>query len=111
MDIKPMYMPMEEEVRTYLVVFPSIIVLIALGIFLYGGFKYRNKVVTWFVLHIVAVAVGLYPLIGTLLGANFADGDMTAEDNSVRLVLAGFAWMVSMIFLLIGVFKLLRLKK
>ncbi|MBZ4223538.1 MULTISPECIES: hypothetical protein [Bacillus] len=108
---QPTHLPMEAEVHGYLVYGSSLVIFVSLAILIYGMLKYKSKTVIWFILHLATFSVSLFILLRLLLGPNFSDYNMESEDNSVQLALAGISWIISMFFLLKGVFKLLVRQK
>ncbi|MCR8861273.1 hypothetical protein NQ113_29660 [Bacillus pseudomycoides] len=108
---QPAYLPMEAEVHDYLIYGSSLVIFVALVVLVYGMLKYKSKAVIWFILHLTAFSISLFILLRLLLGPNLSDYNIESENNSVQLALAGISWMISIFFLLKGVFKLLARQK
>lgn len=103
-----MYMPMEQEVRAYLVIGSCLVVIVSLILFIYWLIKYREKNIIWFIAHFLALALSLFLLINLLIGPNFSNSPMASEENSLQLALLGITWIVSIIFLSKGILEFIK---
>ncbi|CAG9615171.1 hypothetical protein BACCIP111899_04408 [Bacillus rhizoplanae] len=102
-----MYMPIEEGVRTYLIVGFSIVICTAILYTLYLWIKYKKKSYIWIMLHFLTLGYGMVIFINLLTG-NFMDGVMVSEDNSLKVAGSGFLWALSIFFFLKGLTNLSR---
>ncbi|PEE83537.1 hypothetical protein COO15_07030 [Bacillus toyonensis] len=101
-------MPMEQEVRAYLVIGSCLVVIVSLILFIYWLIKYREKNIIWFIAHFLALALSLFLLINLLIGPNFSNSPMASEENSLQLALLGITWIVSIIFLSKGILEFIK---
>ncbi|PER22708.1 hypothetical protein CN476_19735 [Bacillus cereus] len=101
-------MPMEQEIRGYLVTGSCLVIIVSLILLIYWLFKYKEKNIIWFIAHFLTLALSLFLLINLLIGPNFSNYPMTSEDNSLQLVLSGITWIVSIILLLKGILKFIK---
>lgn len=105
-----MYMPMEQEVRVYIITGSCLVIIISLILLIYWLIKYKEKNIIWFVAHFLALALSLFLLIDLLIGPNFSNHNMASEENSLQLALIGISWVVSIVFLLKGILEFIKQK-
>lgn len=103
-----MYMPMEQEVRGYLITGSGLVVIIYLIFLIYWLIKYKEQNIIWFIAHFLTLALSLFFLINLLIGPNFSNYPMTSEKNSLQLALSGITWIVSIIFLSKGILEFIK---
>ncbi|PGB82643.1 hypothetical protein COM13_22690 [Bacillus pseudomycoides] len=102
-----MHIPMEEEVRSYLIIGFSVIICIAILYTIYLWIKYKRKGYLWVIFHFVSLSFGISIFINVLTG-NFMNEVMISEDNSIKIAESGLLWAVSVLFLLKGITDLSR---
>ena len=105
-----MYMPMEQEVRGYIITGSCLVIIISLILLIYWLIKYKEKNIIWFVAHFLTLALSLFLLIDLLIGPNFSNHNMASEENSLQLALIGISWVVSIVFLLKGILEFIKQK-
>ncbi|WP_255258201.1 hypothetical protein [Bacillus sp. AFS018417] len=103
-----MYMPLEQEVRGYLVTGSCLVIIVSLILLIYWLIKYKEKNIIWFIAHFLTLALSLSLLINLLIGPNFSNYPMASEENSLQLALSGITWVVSIIFLSKGILELIK---
>ncbi|MGG3647192.1 hypothetical protein [Bacillus wiedmannii] len=103
-----LYMPMEQEVRTYLVKGSCLVIIVSLMLLIYWLIKYKEKNIIWFIAHFLTLALSLFFLINLLIGPNFSNNYMASEENSLQFALMGITWIVSIIFLSKGILKFIK---
>lgn len=103
-----MYMPMEQEIRGYLITGFSLVVIVSLMLLIYWLIKYKEKNIIWFIAHFLTLALSLFFLINLLIGPNFSNYPMASEENSLQLALSGITWVVSIIFLSKGILEFIK---
>ncbi|MGN4561959.1 hypothetical protein ACTFP3_27455 [Bacillus cereus group sp. MYBK5-2] len=101
-------MPMEQEVKGYLVTGPCLVIIISLILLIYWLIKYKEKNIIWFIAHFLTLALSLFLLINLLIGPNFSNYPMASEKNSLQLALSGITWIVSIIFLSKGILEFIK---
>ncbi|MEI4623938.1 hypothetical protein [Bacillus cereus] len=101
-------MPMEQEVRGYLITGSGLTVIVTLMFLIYWLIKYKEKNIIWFIAHFLILALSLFLLINLLIGPNFSNYPVVSEENSLQLALSGITWVVSIIFLLKGILEFIK---
>ncbi|PFK34056.1 hypothetical protein COI93_17870 [Bacillus cereus] len=101
-------MPMEQEIRGYLITGSSLVIIVSLMLLIYWLIKYKEKNIIWFIAHFLTLALSLFFLINLLIGSNFSNYPMASEENSLQLALSGITWVVSIIFLSKGILKFIK---
>ncbi|WP_255261193.1 hypothetical protein [Bacillus pseudomycoides] len=107
-EMGDMYMPMEQEVREYLVTGSYLVVIVSLILLIYWFIKYKEKNIIWFIAHFLTLSLSLFLLITLLIGPNFSNYNMASEENSLQLALSGITWVVSILFLLKGISEFIK---
>ncbi|MFJ8526495.1 hypothetical protein [Bacillus sp. NPDC094106] len=102
-----MHIPMEEEVRSYLIIGFSIVICIAILYTIYLWIRHKKKGYLWVIFHFLTLSFGISIFINVLTG-NSTNEVMTSEDNSIKIAEVGLIWMVSVLFLLKGLTDLSR---
>jgi uncharacterized membrane protein len=98
-------MPMEQETMGMLSGGFSIVMGIAVifTIFLWVKNKKQSIAYSWIFMHFVLFSIAIYLSFQTITFDN--DHPMAAEEISLRLGLTGVFWFLSVVCLLLGIFK------
>ena len=98
-------MPLEREVMGLLiggfVIVMGIVIITTL--LLWFKNKHKSYVYTWILLHLLLFSVAVYFLLEAISFNN--NHLMASEEISLRIGIAGVIWAISMLCLLIGVYK------
>lgn len=102
---------LEAEVPMFLLVGFSIVALSALLVLIVLFARSRNRNILFFVGHLAFVSLTFWNLYQTLFLHKTVNPVMLSEECSLLMGLAGVYWAVSMVFLLIGIYRLLKKSK
>lgn len=83
----------------------ALLTLIILG-FLYR--KTENRAIVWFIGQLFALSGSFFFFFQALTDLPNQGNCMYSEDQSMRIAIAGLLWAVSMICMLLGIYRLLR---
>ena len=101
-----MHIPMEEEIRSYLIIGFSIVICIAILYTIYLWIRHKKRLFMGYI-SFLTLSFGISIFINVLTG-NSTNEVMTSEDNSIKIAEVGLIWMVSVLFLLKGLTDLSR---
>lgn len=104
------YIPMEAETLSMLKSgFIIVIVIVAICI-ITMLIKYRNKSLLWFAFQLIFISFG-FKFVLDVLNNNVTANDMLSEETSLSIGLSALFWAISMVFMVIGIWRLVHKNK
>lgn len=103
-------MQMEAEVLAIMILGFAGVVLISIGVIIGLWIKTKNKAYSWFLVQVVFLIIAFINFTGLLIRGSGIPKAMLSEENSLSLGIAGVLWALSMLFMLIGIYRLGRTK-
>ena len=106
-------MPLEQEVSNFLIIgFISIILLLTIStITLWIRNKEKNVAYIMVLLHLLMLSIAFYYFMNAITLELDYNHPMASEENSLQIGIAGVCWALSMLSLLVALFKFSRKNK
>lgn len=103
-------MQMEAEVLAMMTLGFVGVVLVSIGVIISLWVKTKNKAYSWFLVQVAFLIIAFINFTGLLIGSSSTPETMLSEENSLLLGIVGVFWALSMLFMLIGIYRLGRTK-
>lgn len=96
-------MTMEAEVRTYLLIGFSIVVILAIVVISLLWKINKSTAYAWFLAHLLFLSLSITLWLSVINNSNHS---MLSENNSLKIGTAGIIWGISVVCMLTGIYKL-----
>lgn len=101
-------MYLESELYTFILIAFVCVALLTLIILGFLFWKTENRAIIWFIGQLFTLSGSFFFFFQALTYLPNQGNCMYSEDQSMRIVIAGLLWAVSMICMLLGIYRLLR---